>query len=346
MLKPSGLAAVMALAVVAALPGAASARPARAAPAAVAPAEVSIPNTRRVAFVSKVNGHSYSISVALPSDPAPAKGYGVLYVLDGDAYFASAVEAARANGNTSGVVVVGVGYPDTPRFASEVLARHAPVAAAIKAAPPFVAAVTLERMYDMALPASDEALAGQSIAGVMAPKSRDVGGMDDFLRMIETDIKPRVAALAKVDPANQALFGHSLGGLAVVRALFTEPTAFRTFIAASPSIWWNSSAVLAGEAGFDAEVTSGAAHPRVLITVGAKEEEVPTLPPEMEAVRPQVEALVRKSRMVGNACDLAARLKALKGAAPYEVEDCAVFAGQDHGISPWPALGRAIAFAF
>jgi len=50
--------------------------------------------------------------------------------------------------------------------------------------------------------------------------------------------------------------------------------------------------------------------------------------------------------MVGNACDLAARLKALRGPPPYEAADCAVFAGQGHNISPWPAIGRAVAFAF
>ena len=104
--------------------------------------------------------------------------------------------------------------------------------------------------------------------------------------------------------------------------------------------------MLAKEAAFTAKVTSGATHPRVLITVGGEESKAPTLPPSMDAAKPQIEALVVKARMVGNACDLAMRLKALKNAAPYEVADCAVFAGQQHGISPWPALGRAVTFAF
>jgi hypothetical protein len=41
------------------------------------------------------------------------------------------------------------------------------------------------------------------------------------------------AELVRVDADNQALFEHSIGGLAVTFALFTEPNAFRTFIAAS-----------------------------------------------------------------------------------------------------------------
>lgn len=309
------------------------------------PHEVSIANTRQLAFVSKVNGHAYAIQIALPFEPAPAKGYSVIYVLDGDGYFGSVTEAARLNGNTTGVVVVGIGYPDTPEFIKQVRDRHGPPPAAMASSPPFVSAVSIERQYDMALPATEAQLAGQTIKGMMSPKPADIGGMDDFLKMIEVDIKPRVAAMTKINPDDQTLFGHSLGGLAVVHALFTEPEAFRTFVAASPSIWWADNAVLKDEAAFSAKVKSGAVHPRVLITVGAQEQDVPDLPPAMAAMKPQVEALIAKARMVDNARDLAARLQALGGKAPYKVADAAVFAEQQHGISPWPAIGRAVAFA-
>jgi predicted alpha/beta superfamily hydrolase len=189
-------------------------------------------------------------------------------------------------------------------------------------------------------------LAGQVLPGYPPMTPADVGGVDDFLRTIETEVKPRVAALAPVDRGDQVLFGHSLGGLAVVEALFTEPDAFRTFIAASPSIWWGETAVLAKEASFSARVAAGSSRPRVLITVGAEESQLPRLPPSMDAALPQLRIMVAKARMVGNACHLASRLKALRGAAPYEIADCAVFAGQGHNISPWPAIGRAVVFAF
>jgi hypothetical protein len=103
--------------------------------------------------------------------------------------------------------------------------------------------------------------------------------------------------------------------------------------------------VLKDEAAFTAKVKSGAVHPRVLITVGSLEQQVPDLPPEMTAMKPEVERLVGKARMVDNARDLAARLQALNGQAPYKVADVAVFAEQQHGISPWPAIGRGVAFA-
>ena len=36
--------------------------------------EISIPGTRQVEFVSKVNGHRYVLSVAMPFIPAPPGG--------------------------------------------------------------------------------------------------------------------------------------------------------------------------------------------------------------------------------------------------------------------------------
>lgn len=312
--------------------------------AADLPAEVAIPNTRHIEFVSQVNQHRYALDIGLPRVAAPPSGYRVLYVLDGYAYFASAVEAVRANLNAPDVVVVGISYPNDAAFIDGVLTPRQPLSPLSQMMPPYDAAVGMERQYDLALPATEAQLAAQSIPGLPTPKVNEVGGLDDFLKTIETEVKPRVAALAPIDRDNQVLFGHSLGGLAVVRALFTEPNAFRTFVAASPSIWWADKAVLAGERAFAAQVGSGAAHPRVLITVGADESKVPKLPPEIPAAA--IEKLVGKARMVGNACDLAARLKALPGKPPYEVAKCAVFEDQSHGIATWPALGRAVQFAF
>jgi predicted alpha/beta superfamily hydrolase len=309
--------------------------------------EVSIPNSRRVDFVSKVNGHRYSISVALPFEPAPARGYGVLYVLDGYNYFASATEAARGHANApEGVVVVGIGYPDDPAFVQSVLARRGPAPAGYDSLPPSRAAPQLERYYDLTLPASDQELAEQTVPGTPALKSENVGGLDDFLKTIETDVKPRVAALASVDSTNQALFGHSLGGLAVLHALFVEPNSFRTFIIASPSIWWNKKAVLADEATFMATVNAGRANPRVLITVGSEESTAPKRPASWKMDPAAIEAAMHRLRMVENVADLVEQLKALHASDGQIVEDYAVFDKQNHTISPWPALARGIPFAF
>lgn len=305
---------------------------------------VFITNASRFDVHSEVNQRQYAISLAPPLMPFPEKGCPVLYVLDGDWYFGTAVEAVR--NNAPGVAVVGIGYPDDEAYLESVLARHQPLPEWAKDEPAFRVVVGLERMYDLGLPVSDEALA-RDFPKSAPTRAADVGGLDAFLKVLETEIKPRVAARLHVDSSNQALFGHSLGGLAVVHALFTEPDAFRTFIAASPSIWWSDKAVLRGEVKFAETVRAGIASPRVLITMGSEEETADPKVASKAAMEFEEYAVhISRARMVENARELTERLRALRGAGDFEVEEYALFAKQDHGISPWPALGRAVSFAF
>jgi len=315
------------------------------------PAEVSIPNTKQVAFVSKVNGRHYVLRIALPYEPAPAKGYGVLYVIDGNWYIGSASEAVR-NWNAPNVVVVAIGYPDDPAFEKNVLAHRKRVPDAKQAAeeatmPLHRLAEETQRDYDLTLPVSDQELADQNATFDVHLTSSEVGGLDAYLKMIETDVKPRVEAMVPINKKNQALFGDSFGGLAVVHALFVEPNAFRTFIAGSPSIWWNKNEVLKDEAKFAAAVNSGQARPRVLVTMGSEESTLPNPLPAVWHTDPvSAAAILKKSRMVENARELVARLKALHGAPGYEVADYAVFDHEDHGAASWSALARGVPFAF
>ncbi len=53
---------------------------------------VAMENTARVDLHSAVNDRSYSITVGFPLVVLPEKGCPVLYVLDGNWYFGSAVE--------------------------------------------------------------------------------------------------------------------------------------------------------------------------------------------------------------------------------------------------------------
>jgi predicted alpha/beta superfamily hydrolase len=301
-------------------------------------------NTARVDFRSEVNHRSYSITVGLPLIAFPEKGCPVLYVLDGNWYFGSAVEAVRVY--APGAVVVGIGYPNDEPYIQRVLERHEQIPAYIKNQPAFRTVTYLERFYDLSLPASDEVLVSDLDESIRI-RAKDVGGLDAFLAVIETEIKPRVAAMVPIDPSNQAIFGHSLGGLAVLHALFVAPDAFRTFIAASPSIWWNGKAVLGGESKFAAAVRAGTATPRVLITVGSEEQ----TPDPTYAVRfgldfEQQAAQIRRHRMVDNARELTERLKALRGSGAFEVEEYSVFPKQHHNIAAWSALARGVSFAF
>jgi uncharacterized protein len=308
-------------------------------------AHVCIPNTRRIDFVSRVNGHRYSISVAVPFERAPAKGYGVLYVLDGNTMFPVAAEAARALGSPP-IVVVGIGYPEDAVYAERTVKVRGPV-------PPYLAdwpradiAAGLERTYDLTLPASDQELRIQHLQAMPGLKSADVGGLEDFLKTIEMDVKPRVATIVRIDPANEAFFGHSFGGLAVLHALFVEPNAFRTFIIASPSIWWNNQEVLRDEARFSAAVSAGMASPRILVAVGSEESTPVRYPPGWGIDRAAAAAEIRRMRMVENGRELVERLKRLRGGRGYVVEDYAVYNKQSHSLAGFSALAQGIHFAF
>jgi ferri-bacillibactin esterase len=305
---------------------------------------VVVENAVRVDFRSQINHRSYSLVVASPLVPPPENGSPVLYVLDGDLYFGSAVEAVRIY--APGAVVVGIGYPRDDSYIKSVLERHPHIPAYVQEQPAFRTVAYLERFCDLTLPASDETLAAD-FDDTIKVRAAQVGGLDAFLNVIEAEVKPRVAKMAPIDLSNQAIFGHSAGGLAVLHALFIEPNAFRTFIAASPSIWWNGKAVLDGESRFAGAVRAGMAQPRILITMGSEEQAPdPSYAEKFGLDSEKYAALLRRHRMVDNARELTERLRALRGSGAFEVEEYAVFPKQRHNIAAWPALGRAVSFAF
>ncbi len=312
----------------------------------IRPSEVLVPFSRRIDFTSKVNGISYTLFVALPLAPPPKAGYPVVYVLDGADNFGAATDAARGDVD---IVVVGILYPvDDADFIAKTL--NTPRHSSGEVSPPQIdQAIQLLRTFDLTPPTSEASMEARKalMKAERAPGFNDLkaGGVDAFLKVIETEIKPKIHALLKVDAGNEALYGHSLGGLAVLRALFTEPSAFRTFIAASPSIWWDERSILAGEAGFTKKVLAGAVAPRVLITVGGLEQHTPAfIPPGMDITQELVDALIKKDRMVDNAVELGQRLAALNGAPGYEVKTV-VFADETHQSVEQAAVSRGVHFA-
>jgi predicted alpha/beta superfamily hydrolase len=214
-----------------------------------------------------------------------------------------------------------------------------------------LAAFQAMRDYDFKWPVSPEHRAPALVEKDIGAETGDVGA---FLQVIEKEIKPRVEAMVPIDRSNQALFGHSSGGLAVVYALFTEPTAFRTFIPASPTIWYDGGAVLDRETQFAAAVTAKRIVPRVLVTVGAlepenvgpsKEDLAGFTPAQRVAIAPYAKMRGTWPGMITGARELAAQLKALHGKPGYKV-DYQLIADQDHPSSAYVAIIRGLRFAF
>ena len=283
-------------------------------------APVTVARAQQFDFKSKITGRDYRIFIARPILPGPKTGYPVVYVFDGNGFFGTATEAARllsGAGEARPAVIVGIGYP------SESLPQ-----------------VQNLRLKDMTTATTAERFAASRPGPGITLEN--TGGLDDYLRVVEAEIKPLVARQARIDPADQTLFGHSLGGLAVLRALFTEPTAFRNFVASSPSIWWDGRAVLEGEAAFTAKVARHEIEPRIFIDVGGLEQTVSAAMPGLTL--PESQAMAARARMIDNAAELGARLAAIKGGPRYQVVTH-VFADETHMSVIWPATSRALRFA-
>ncbi|HUO97703.1 MAG TPA: alpha/beta hydrolase-fold protein [Rhizomicrobium sp.] len=316
------------------------------------PSEVGIPLTHRVKFTSAINGKTYVLRIQVPSfAPPPPRGYPVVYVLDGDQFFGAATDINFSMSQHA--VVVGIGYDliNEPAEVAKIIGRKPDDTSPIGAAD-IGRAGGIERFDDLTPPIAPE---NRKPAWQEPEKS---GNLDTFLKVLETEIKPKAAAVAPIDASNATLFGHSAGGLAVLHALFTEPQAFRTFVAASPAIWWNARAVLADEKAFSKLVEAHGASPRILITVGSLEEpkNPRTITPEIRAFldslppdrRAEVMAYKKKSDawggMVTNARNLGERLCALHGGKDYKAQ-FVLFEGEHHESSAFAALSRGMHFA-
>ena len=282
---------------------------AAASPASSPWSSVQLPGTQQLDLQARKSRHRYRIFLSVPTTPAPAAGHPVLYVLDGNAAFPVAAFLSRAAARYSEVsghaapVVVGIGYTGDADF--DVPAR--------------------KRDYTV---------------GATRPElATGEGGADRFLDFIEHELKPLIAAKHPVDPKRQALFGHSFGGLFVLHALFTRPHAFSTYLASSPSIWWNNKRVLEALPALQdlARKADGKPLPRVQISVGALEDDPPKGKYSAEKL-----AMHAARPMVSEARSVAARLKAQPGWADQVTYH--ELAGEDHGAVWLPALSRGMQF--
>lgn len=286
---------------------------------AAADAPVTLPGCVQFDLASEISGRTYRIFAYLPLIPAPPEGYPVFTVTDGNMNFALAMVMGHMfSFQAKPAIVVGVGYP-----------TNAP------------ADLMRLRVRDMTpdMPLGDV----PPSPGLPEATPENYGGAELFRRFLVEELRPAIAARWPVDPADQTLYGYSLGGLFSLVSLFADPTAFKTFVAASPSIWWNERAVLAGEAEFARRVEAGEIAPRVLVTIGEFEQDPPKVPPPGMTAEAIAE-LVARGRMVENALELGARLAALKGHGGYEGRfHC--FEGEDHLSAMAAAIGRAVDFA-
>lgn len=257
------------------------------------------------------NGRVYRICLAFPDADVPQGGFPVIYLLDANALFGSMVEAVRMRAHRSiatgvpSAIVAGIGYPTDGLYDR------------------------VARTYDYtSTPAADEPESGDA--------SLETGGANAFLSFLELHVMPAVERRIPVDRAQQILFGHSLAGFFVLCTLLQRPDLFMTFIASSPSIWWNRSLLVEGAR----ESVFADVKPEVVIAVGEYEER---LAPWQLAGSASENIAARRARraMVTNARDLATRLSAAGATVDYQE-----FAGEDHASVPLLTINRGLRYAF
>ncbi|WP_164882490.1 alpha/beta hydrolase [Paenirhodobacter populi] len=172
----------------------------------------------------------WRIFVGRPRGSAPAGGYSVIFALDGNASFPLLWHAREALAPEAPVVIVGIGYPTPYRFDAD------------------------RRYLDLTPLTPPGNFGGRR-------SDRATGGRKVFLDFIEGELSAEIVRRLPVDPARRSLFGHSLGGLFTLHALYERPHLFSGYIAADPSIWWNKGSILAEEARFRENLTAAPVPP-------------------------------------------------------------------------------------
>jgi predicted alpha/beta superfamily hydrolase len=146
--------------------------------------------------------------------------YPVLYVLDGDAHFASVMgmvqQLSEVNGNIVCPEMIVVGIPNTNRT-RDLTPTHV-------ASAPDRPAVTLKTS----------------------------GGGENFTTFLEKELIPYIDAHYPTMP-HRTLVGHSFGGLLVMNTLLHHPTLFQNYVALDPSMWWDGQKLLREASGLLAQ---------------------------------------------------------------------------------------------
>lgn len=171
------------------------------------------------------------------------------------------------------------------------------------------------------------------------------GGADLLLDFIDSNLRPYLRkTFPNVVPTREALFGHSFGGIFTLHALFTRPTMFDSFIASSPSLWWNNSSVLGEMERFvNNEAMQNIKVPSLMLFYGLLEHRPYQWHDESN------EKFQKRCKMIeewGMVPKLKYLHERLIRADKIEVVTCREYEGEDHGSAMACAASRALTTFF
>lgn len=155
---------------------------------------------------------TFYIDIQLPASyfTNPDKKYPTAYLVDGNFYFpmmSAITKQYQFAGLMKSVILVGIGYKSFQMMDSLRVRDY---------------------LYPKALP-SDEVVTD--------------GGGQKFFDFITKELIPKIDAAYRTEKDNRTLLGHSFGGYFVLYSLMNQlqnkRNDFKTFISASPSLWYN-----------------------------------------------------------------------------------------------------------
>lgn len=250
-------------------------------------------------------GRVYRIFVAGSKKPDQGEVYSVVYALDANSMFGTISETIRAAGQSrsANTLVVGIGYPQGMDWRKERQRDLTPTRSILHA--------------------------------------DDFGGADDFHMFIQNDLKPEIENRYNVVPNSETLFGHSLGGLFALYTLINWPESFDTYVAASPSLWWEDAMMMAYNvrSRLGPKLAIASLTPRVLITVGAYEQ---TPDPDFPRAKDGYEKKLKVRKQIENAQNFHKFIEEQDGIfGAFHV-----FEGENHMSVVQPAISRMARFVF
>ena len=172
---------------------------------------VVVPNARTEIFHSTANG-DYKVTIYTPNKPTPKGGWPIIYLLDGDSYFLTASDIIKSQACERCIlqegIIVAIDYLNQTR-----------------------------RDFDF-LPKPDH-FVFETLPNNQINLSGKYGGADAFYDFLTKELKPEMEKRYKINFKQQAIFGHSYGGLFNLYIFLTKPVIFNTYVVSSPSMWFS-----------------------------------------------------------------------------------------------------------
>ncbi|KAJ5600566.1 hypothetical protein N7450_001633 [Penicillium hetheringtonii] len=282
-----------------------------------------IPNIAHWSATSEGN-EPYLIQVAWPLGwPALeqvadiSQPTNVIYLVDGNAMFLSATDIVRRNGlnrHQLGTIIVGISYPMSDAVYSS------------------------RRGFDLT-PPCENYTPPKDQNGKSYPQPH--GGADillSFINQVHRFLFNEI--FQKVSVRQTALFGHSYGALFALHTLFTAPTSFDAYLAASPSIWWNDKFIIEEENAFY-QSSDVHHHPLVWMSYGSLEQ-TPEQQKDESADDFAKRRLSAAERRMADNCD--EMYVCLKASERVGIMKKNVYEGEDHGSVIATSLSGSILF--